>query len=343
MPIKVCLGENSYFIHIETDFFNSQNLNSKHICLITSISVGELYESSISSHFEHCKIIIIRLPNGEKAKTWDSLNIIFTELLKNNMPRNTLLIALGGGVIGDITGLAASLYQRGAPYIQIPTTLLAQVDSSIGGKTAINHPLGKNMIGTFYQPKLVLININTLKTLPDREYFSGLAEIIKYGLITDADFFDYLETHQTQILNKDPEVLIKIIKTSCQIKANIISLDEHDSGSGPRALLNFGHTYGHAIETLTHYEHFLHGEAVAIGMIMAVKKSMEIFNLDPSVLSRLINLLKNFNLPTEIPENLNKNLSPENLQIAMGRDKKNLDGRLRLILLEKLGKAVVYM
>jgi len=354
--VLVGLGERSYKIYLGAGLFNSESMfktcvNSQYICLISSEAVSQLYLEQFLKNLEkfnlnkNLKIIKIILPNGESAKTWDSLNLIFTELLKFSMPRKTLILALGGGVIGDIAGLAASLYQRGVPYIQIPTTLLAQVDSSVGGKTAINHPLGKNMIGAFYQPRAVLIELDFLRTLPDREYFAGLAEVIKYGLIFDGEFFNFLEKNKNKILNKDPEILLKIIKKSCEIKSHIVSLDERESGL--RAILNFGHTYGHAIETLTNYQTFLHGEAVSIGMVLALKKSMEIFNLElglePDLLNRVLDLLKFLNLPTDIPQNLNQTLSSENMLSAMARDKKNSGEtrRLTLILLKKLGQAEI--
>ncbi len=358
--LELGLQDRSYKIYIQSGLLNLENLsvitgddfNLNHLCLITSEAVDVLYSQQVLDYLQglknqknknnkDLKIIKIILPNGESAKNWASLNLIFTELLKFNMPRKTLILALGGGVIGDIAGLAASLYQRGAPYIQIPTTLLAQVDSSVGGKTAINHPLGKNMIGSFYQPKMVLIDIDFLKTLPSREFSAGMAEIIKYGLIFDPEFFNFLEINKTKILNKDPEILLKIIKKSCEIKAYIVSQDERESGI--RAILNFGHTYGHAIELLTEYQTFLHGEAVSMGMVLALRKSMEIFNLDPELLPRVLDLLKFFNLPREIPEDLNKILSPENMLNAMLKDKKNAgEGhQLTLVLLKKLGQAEI--
>ncbi len=351
VSLKINLGQHSYPIHIQDYLLDQPNFldlipAANYICVVTSESVSKLYLPKLQIFFElghknnNKKIISVILPDGESAKNWDSLNQIFTALLSAAMPRNTLLIALGGGVIGDITGLAASLYQRGIPYIQIPTTLLAQVDSSIGGKTAINHSLGKNMIGSFYQPKMVLIDVQTLKTLPDREYYAGLAEVIKYGLIADANFFEFLEKNKEKILARDPEILIQIIQRSCEIKGHIVEIDEKETGI--RAYLNLGHTYGHAIETLTDYKVFLHGEAVSMGMVLAIEKSIEIFKLDPVVLTRTRDLLKFFKLPAEIPENLLDCLAPEKMQIAMGRDKKNLEGKIRLILLKNLGEAAVY-
>lgn len=351
--VLVDLGERSYKISIGAGLLNSAlmfktDLKAPYICVISTEAVAEIYLEKFLKNLEkinlnqNIKIIKIILPNGESAKNWESLNIIFTELLKFNMPRKTLILALGGGVIGDIAGLAASLYQRGVPYIQIPTTLLAQVDSSVGGKTAINHPMGKNMIGAFYQPKAVLIDLDFLKTLPDREYFAGLAEVVKYGLIFDGEFFNFLEANKNKILNKDPEILLKIIQKSCEIKAQIVSLDEKESGL--RAILNFGHTYGHALETLTDYQIFLHGEAIAIGMVLALRKSMEIFKLEQDLLARVLNLLEFFNLPVEIPQELIKILSPENMIKAMAKDKKNSGSaeKITLILLKKLGQAQVF-
>lgn len=331
-------SERSYEILIQAGLLTSNPnqqpfLIQAPICIVTSEIISNLYLETVLAFLRPSKIITVILPEGESAKTWVSLDQIFTALLSHSMPRSTVLVALGGGVMGDITGLAASLYQRGVPYVQIPTTLLAQVDASVGGKTAINHPLGKNMIGTFYQPKAVWIDPLVLNTLPDREYHAGLAEVIKYALIADADFFEFLEDHILKIKNRDPEVLTYMISRCCEIKACIVSQDEKDIGI--RQYLNFGHTYGHALEAATHYEVFLHGEAVSLGMIYALKKSIEILNLDQNILDRTQNLLGQFNLPTEITQ------PQEILSRFMLRDKKNTDGQLRMVLLKQLGEAVV--
>lgn len=306
------------------------------VCIVSNETVAPLYIDKLTASLSGKQIITIILPDGESYKNIDSLMQILSELLAQKATRKTTLIALGGGVVGDMSGLAASLYQRGIPYIQVPTTLLAQVDSSVGGKTAINHPLGKNMIGHFYQPQTVLIDPETLNTLPKREYHAGLAEVIKYGLIADAVFFKYLEDNISAIQTRDPNVLSYIIQRCCEIKANIVSQDEKESGI--RAILNFGHTFGHAIETLTEYKQYLHGEAIAIGMMMALEYGIKNQGLDQSILIRLSNYLQALDLPCEKPANL----SNEAMHEAMMRDKKNHDGKLRLVLLKKLGHAAVF-
>ncbi len=282
-----------------------------------------------------CDVNYLLLPDGEAFKTLDSVNLIFTKMLEKNYNRDSVIIALGGGVIGDIAGYAASSYQRGIRFIQIPTTLLAQVDSSVGGKTGVNHPLGKNMIGAFYQPISVIIDTNTLKTLPKREFCSGLAEVIKYGAILDIAFFKWLEENIHLLLSLDEKTLQYCIQQCCQFKANIVEEDEKEQGK--RALLNFGHTYGHAIESFLGYGTWLHGEAIAVGMLEASALSFLKGDLSLQDVQRLQTLLTKTLLPIYSPENM----QPQDYLSYMWRDKKVLSGKLRLILLKNLGDAYI--
>lgn len=274
------------------------------------------------------------LPDGEEYKDWPTLNRIFDALLANRCERSTTLIALGGGVIGDITGFAAACYQRGVPFIQAPTTLLAQVDSSVGGKTAINHPLGKNMIGAFHQPKLVLADTDTLATLPLREFRSGLAEVIKYGLIRDAAFLAWLEANADALLAREPQALAEAIVRSCRNKAEVVAADERESGE--RALLNLGHTFGHAIETGCGYGVWLHGEAIAVGTLMAAELSQRLGWIDAATVERIEALFLRCGLPVQGPA-----LGVERYLELMAHDKKVQDGKLRLVLLRAAGEAVL--
>jgi 3-dehydroquinate synthase len=276
----------------------------------------------------------IVLPDGEQFKDWQTLNQIFDALLQARCERHTTLIALGGGVIGDTGGFAAACYQRGMPFIQIPTTLLAQVDSSVGGKTAINHPLGKNMIGAFYQPKLVLADIHALSTLPDRELSAGLAEVIKYGLIQDVEFLDWLEVNMAMLRARDEDLLAEAVYRSCAHKARIVAADEQENGV--RALLNLGHTFGHAIETGLGYGKWLHGEAVAAGTVMAAQLSALMRKISTQDVARVERLLAAAGLPIRGPK-----LGAGRYLEAMRHDKKVKEGKLRLILLESLGNAVI--
>jgi 3-dehydroquinate synthase len=275
------------------------------------------------------------LDDGEQHKTIATVEKIIDTLLRQRHDRQTTLIALGGGVVGDITGFAASIYQRGVHYIQIPTTLLAQVDSSVGGKTGVNHPLGKNMIGAFCQPQCVIADTTTLDTLPARELSAGLAEVIKYGLIHDSDFFDWLEQNIDLLLARDYQALCQAIRVSCTIKAEIVALDERESGI--RAILNLGHTFGHAIEATMGYGKWLHGEAVAVGMVMAADLSLRHGWIDETVKQRAIELLEKSSLPIKSPPHM----SADDYMKAMAIDKKTLDGTINLILLKSLGKAVI--
>ena len=275
------------------------------------------------------------LPDGEQYKTLDSLNLIFTALLKANHGRDTTIVALGGGVIGDVAGYAAASYQRGVRFIQIPTTLLAQVDSSVGGKTAVNHELGKNMIGAFYQPSAVIVDTLTLNTLPKREVNAGLAEVIKYGAILDFPFFQWLEQHIDDLVTLDQNTLQQCIARCCQLKADIVARDETEKGD--RALLNLGHTFGHAIETHLGYGNWLHGEAVSAGCMMAAALSEKLGDLTPHDVARLEKLLARANLPTVSPDGM----TAQDYLPLMMRDKKVLNGKLRLVLLKALGRAYV--
>jgi 3-dehydroquinate synthase len=275
------------------------------------------------------------LQDGERYKNLETLNEIFTQLIDSQHDRKTTLIALGGGVVGDMTGFAAASYQRGVPFVQVPTTLLAQVDSSVGGKTAVNHSLGKNMIGAFYQPRAVIIDTDTLSTLPDREFRAGLAEVIKYGLIADRDFFTWLEDNQQALLTRDAEALAYAIQRSCINKAEVVSADETEQGI--RAILNLGHTFGHAIETFQQYRDWLHGEAVAAGMVMAAHLSLLAGKISAQDLQRTTDLIAACGLPVQPPPNM----TADDFLNLMVRDKKVLDGQLRLVLLNSIGSATV--
>lgn len=307
------------------------------VMIVSNPTIASHYLATIKNTLTQlgCQVDAVLIPDGEKYKTLTSLNLIFTELLEKNHNRDTTLIALGGGVIGDIAGYAAASYQRGIRFIQIPTTLLAQVDSSVGGKTAVNHPLGKNMIGAFYQPIRVIIDTDTLATLPKREISAGLAEVIKYGAIFDDSFFKWLEQHIDQLISLNQEELQYCIQRCCQLKADIVAHDETEKGD--RALLNFGHTFGHAIEAHLGYGNWLHGEAVAVGMLEAAALSELLGDLNTNDVSRLEKLIARANLPTISPDGM----MPQAYLPYMWRDKKVLSGQLRLILLKKLGQAYV--
>lgn len=342
--INVSLAARSYRVHVGAGLLHHINLITAHlsqprVALVTSDVIWPLYGSALSRELsrEKINVIPIILPDGESHKGWPALNMIFDALLEHACDRKTTLIALGGGVIGDITGFAAATYQRGVPFVQIPTTLLAQVDSSVGGKTAINHPRGKNMIGAFYQPQVVVADTDTLATLPERELRAGLAEVIKYGLILDAKFFDWLEKNIDALLSRDPAALTHAITRSCEIKAEVVAADERETAKeGGRALLNLGHTFGHAIETSLGYGTWLHGEAVACGMVLAAKFSHALGHVDASVVARTQKIFAAAGLPTVMP-----NISPDEMLQHMGRDKKNDAGVIKLILLKSIGVAYV--
>ena len=307
------------------------------VMIVTNPTVAQFYLDTVTFALKKrgCEVDHVLLPDGEKYKTLESLNLIFTALLQGNHGRDTTIIALGGGVIGDVAGFAAASYQRGVRLVQIPTTLLSQVDSSVGGKTAVNHELGKNMIGAFYQPSMVIIDTHTLSTLPKREVNAGLAEVIKYGAILDYEFFEWLEAHIDDLVALNNESLQHCIARCCQIKADVVARDETEKGD--RALLNLGHTFGHAIETHLGYGNWLHGEAVSTGMMMAAALSEQLGDISVADVSRLEKLLARANLPTLSPDSM----QPEDYLPHMMRDKKVLAGKLRLVLLKSLGQAYI--
>ena len=339
--VNVELKERSYPIHIgaglltNTDCYPLKSGNK--VMIVTNPTVAQHYLSTVTDTLEKigCLVEHVLLPDGEQYKTLNSLNLIFTALLKANHGRDTTIVALGGGVIGDVAGYAAASYQRGVRFIQIPTTLLAQVDSSVGGKTAVNHELGKNMIGAFYQPSAVIVDTLTLNTLPKREVNAGLAEVIKYGAILDFPFFQWLEQHIDNLVALEQNTLQQCIARCCQLKADIVARDETEKGD--RALLNLGHTFGHAIETHLGYGNWLHGEAVAAGCMMAAALSEKLGDLTPHDVVRLEKLLARANLPTVSPDTM----QPDDYLPHMMRDKKVLNGKLRLVLLKALGQAYV--
>ena len=344
VTLQVSLGERTYPITIGSGLLGDTEciaayLSSPRLALVSNDTLWPLYAGMLQTRLESAgySVVPIVLPDGEEYKSWESLNAIYDALLENHCDRQTTLVALGGGVIGDITGFAAATYQRGVPFIQIPTTLLAQVDSSVGGKTAINHPRGKNMVGAFYQPRLVLADTDTLKTLPEREYRSGIAEVIKYGLILDYAFFAWIEANIGALLDRQPEATAYAIRRSCEIKASVVAADERELvKDGGRALLNLGHTFGHAIESALGYGTWLHGEAVGCGMALAAGLSTSIGLLDASECDRIVRLIERSGLSTRLP-----GVSNEELLENMGRDKKNEGGAIRLILLSRIGEAIV--
>ncbi len=338
--LQLDLGERSYPIHIGPGLLNHPNLfvpyiRGKQVLVVSNETVAPLYLQKVLDSLQGFTVATVILPDGEQYKTLEVLNRIFDSLLENRFNRNCCLIALGGGVIGDMAGFAAASYQRGVDFIQIPTTLLAQVDSSVGGKTGVNHPLGKNMIGAFHQPRCVLADTDTLNSLDDRQLSAGTAEIIKYGLIREPDFYSWLDSHINKLLERDTQALVYAIEKSCQCKAEIVAADERESGQ--RALLNLGHTFGHAIETGTGYGQWLHGEAVSVGMLMAADLSARHNWISHQDVQQLEQLLKTAGLPTEPPASL----SPERFKKLMAVDKKALDSGLRLVLLTAIGTAQV--
>ncbi len=341
MPtLQLDLGARSYPIYIDTDLLNDSELFSSHIrakrvCIVTNAVVAPLYLANIKQKLADFELDEIILPDGEAEKSLANFERIMSHLLANEHGRDTTLIALGGGVIGDITGFAAACYQRGIDFIQVPTTLLSQVDSSVGGKTAVNHPLGKNMIGAFYQPKAVIIDIDSLATLPEREFNAGMAEVIKYGILGDYDFFVWLENNITAIKAGDKNTLAKVIEKCCQCKADIVASDETEVGV--RALLNLGHTFGHAIEAEQGYGSWLHGEAVATGMVLAAKLAVAMNLLEVSDLYRIESLIKAFDLPLIAPETMGF----DDFVCHMRRDKKNIGGKLRFIVPTAIGQSEI--
>ena len=339
--LRVELSERSYSIHVGAGLLSRSDLvlpflARKQVAIVTNATVAPLFLEDVTKGLARVGVEVVRVigPDGEEHKNWSTLNTIFDALLAQGCGRDCTLIALGGGVVGDLAGFAAAVYQRGVQHIQIPTTLLAQVDSSVGGKTAVNHPLGKNMIGAFHQPRLVLADTDTLKTLPDRELRAGLAEVIKHGLIRDQEFFAWLDTNLERLLARDPEALAHAVLRSVAIKAEIVGKDERESGL--RELLNFGHTFGHAIENGLGYGAWLHGEAVATGMVMAADLSRELGSLSQSDCECIRSLLARAGLPT-----IAKGITPERMRRLMSLDKKAKQGRVRFVLLEKLGAAAI--
>jgi 3-dehydroquinate synthase len=337
--LTVGLLERSYPIHIGSGLLCDSSLLSDHLpdkrtAIVTNTTVAPLYLERLQRTLQEIGVdsVPVILPDGEEYKTSETLNLIYDALLTHRCERKTPLIALGGGVIGDMTGFAAATYLRGVPFIQIPTTLLSQVDSSVGGKTGINHPLGKNMIGAFYQPKLVLADIKTLNTLPDNELSAGLAEVIKYGLIRDLPFLSWLEENMDRLLARDEEALQYAVLKSCGNKAEVVAADERESGE--RALLNLGHTFGHAIETGMGYGAWLHGEAVAAGTVMAADLSQRMGWLSAADVLRIRTLLQRARLPVAAPD-----LGIARYLEYMGHDKKVEGGKLRFVLLKQLGRA----
>jgi len=338
--LTVELGERSYPIYINHDCLDQADLLApyilgKQVLIVTNETIAPLYLDRLKAAITGFELECIILPDGEQYKTLDITTRIFDVLLQKHFNRTATLIALGGGVIGDITGFAAACYQRGINFIQIPTTLLAQVDSSVGGKTGVNHPLGKNMIGAFYQPRCVIADTSTLNTLDDRQLSAGIAEVIKYGLIRDPEFFTWLENNIEKLLSRDSNALAFAIERSCQNKAEVVAADEREGGQ--RALLNLGHTFGHAIETGTGYGTWLHGEGVASGMLMAADLSQRLGWLSTQELDRIKELLIRSRLPVQAPIEI----SPEQFIELMSVDKKVLAGKLRLVLLKGIGQSLV--
>jgi 3-dehydroquinate synthase len=344
MDITVELGERTYPILIRHnilpkigEILEGLNLNPK-IAVITNPTVGKLYSKIVLEALEKASFdpCLIQIPDGETAKSLEVCHLVYKELLNHKLERDSALIALGGGVVGDLAGFVAATYLRGVPYIQVPTTLLAQVDSSVGGKVAVNLPEGKNLIGAFYQPKMVIIDTDVLKTLPKREFNSGIAEVVKYGVIKDESLFKYLSNHESLIKTLDHDVLSYIVKTSCKIKAEIVSRDERDA-KGIRMILNYGHTIGHAIEGASNYERYLHGEAVSIGMVCASQIAIKKGYLLKEDLDRQKQLLSSFNLPIRF----SSDISIDKIMEVMEYDKKSNIGKIRFILPKRIGCVII--
>ncbi|MCP4951952.1 MAG: 3-dehydroquinate synthase [Proteobacteria bacterium] len=336
--LNVDLGSRSYPIIVGSGLLAEPNRVSAYIpgddvLVVTNETVAPLYLDHVIGLLGDRRVIFETLPDGEQYKSLETLQRVFDTLLQNRFSRDATLVALGGGVIGDLVGFAAACYQRGVPFVQIPTTLLAQVDSAVGGKTAVNHPAGKNMIGAFHQPACVIADTDTLRTLEFRELAAGIAEVIKYGLIRDRLFFEWLELNMDQLLNCDQEALQYVIMESCRHKAEIVASDEKEAGE--RAILNLGHTFGHAIETASGYGSWLHGEAVAVGMLMAVTMSEKLGWLDCKIVDRTRSLLLRVNLPVVPPQGM----TADDFLKHMSVDKKVVAGKIRLVLLHGLGCA----
>ncbi len=351
--VEIDLGERSYPILIGSSLLDDPATwsglpKAATALIVTNETVGPLYaerlQQALSHHYP--QVHVLALPDGEAYKTWDSLNLIFDALLSRGCDRKTVLFALGGGVVGDMTGFAAACYMRGVPFVQVPTTLLAQVDSSVGGKTAINHPLGKNMIGAFYQPERVVCDLDTLQTLPERELSAGLAEVIKYGPIHDLAFLDWIEANLPALRARDPKALAQAVQRSCEIKSEVVGQDEREAGL--RAILNFGHTFGHAIEAGLGYGEWLHGEGVGCGMVMAARLSQRLGLLAEDKVERLVRLIAAAGLPVRGPqlkaghgEGFDDLSNAQRYLQLMRVDKKAEAGEIKFVLVEDDGRAVV--
>ena len=337
--VDIALGERSYPILIGPRLLEDAQLLSTHITarsllIVTNETIAPLYLPKLQSALQGRRVATLILPDGEQHKTLESFSRILDALVAERMNRDAAAVALGGGVIGDMVGFAAACYQRGIDYVQVPTTLLAQVDSSVGGKTGVNHPRGKNMIGAFHQPRCVLADTSTLQTLPAREYSAGLAEVVKYGFIYDIAFLQWIEANVEPLLAREDAVVMHAVRRSCEIKADVVGQDEREHGL--RAILNLGHTFGHAIETASGYGNWLHGEAVAAGMVMAADMSTRLGWLQQAERDRVVQVLTRLGLPVEPPR-----IGAQRGRELMGMDKKVLGGRIRLVLLQGLGKATV--
>lgn len=339
--LTVNLGARSYPIHVGSGilhdlgaFLQRQRFSPGRVGLVTDSHVGRHYRELVVGRLRAAGFqpVVIEIPAGEEHKNLAWLTFLYDKLVDERLERNAPLLALGGGMIGDLTGFAAATFRRGVPFVQIPTSLLAQVDASVGGKTAVNHPSGKNLIGAFYQPRLVVIDVETLKTLPRREFLSGVAEVIKYGAILSPELFGLLEEELPALLGQKPGLLTSIVKTCCQLKALVVEEDETEGDY--RAILNFGHTLGHAIESATDYKRFLHGEAVAMGMVLAVRLSQQRKLCRPAVRDRVIRLIRAAGLPVETPDDLAR----EHLRIGMQADKKVTAGKIKFVCLEDIGR-----
>jgi 3-dehydroquinate synthase len=338
--LTVDLGDRAYPIFIGTDLIGSAELygpyiKGRQVMVVTNETVAPLYLDRVTAALDGHQVSTVVLPDGERFKTLDVLDQIYTALLQQHFDRRCTLVALGGGVVGDMTGYAAASYQRGVNFIQVPTTLLSQVDSSVGGKTGVNHALGKNMIGAFHQPQCVIADTLTLDTLPDRELSAGLAEVIKYGLINDPEFFDWLESNMADLVARDGAALSYAIERSCQDKAAVVAADEREAGQ--RALLNLGHTFGHAIETGLGYGEWLHGEAVAVGMCMAASMSARLGWMGQAEVERVRMVVAAAGLPVDPPSTLPAHRFME----LMAVDKKVMDGQLRLVLMKGIGQSLI--
>ncbi|MGB0964623.1 MAG: 3-dehydroquinate synthase [Litorivicinus sp.] len=337
--VVVELDDRSYPIEIGGGLLDSERLAQvlphSEIMIVTDSNVAPLYLQQVQAQLAHARVLVHVIPAGESSKRLSELEMIWSELLHARFSRRCALVALGGGVVGDMTGFAAACYQRGVDFVQLPTTLLAQVDSSVGGKTAVNHPQGKNMIGAFHQPQAVLIDTDTLRSLPPREFAAGMAEVIKYGALGDLDFLNWLGEHMQALKALQPEALAQAVQHACQMKADIVAADEREAGQ--RALLNLGHTFGHAIEAQEQYVGLLHGEGVAVGMVMASDLSVRLGWSDAQSHERLVHLIESVGLPVMPPACM----TPDNFMHHMGLDKKVDAGQLRLVLPKPMGRAIV--